>query len=292
MTPMLKRLACFSLLLLVALSGAQQVDHDVIYAKSGGAAFTMDVYKPAAPNGVGVIWLISGGWFSNHQMLSPGYAKPFTDKGATVFEVVHGSQPRYTIPEILLQIKRAVRMVHVLAPKYGVDPHRIDISGGSAGGHLSLMIGATGDDGNPAAADPVDQASSKVDAVAVFFPPTDFLNWGSPGSLPISDPKLAIFIPAFGINKDTPLDKAKTIAHDVSPIYYVTKSMPPTLIIHGDSDQLVPLQQSQLMDAKLTELGIDHQLIVVPKGDHGASTATPANYQKLVDWVMAKLGKP
>ena len=64
---------------------------------------------------------------------------------------------------------------------YSIDPDRIGITGGSAGGHLSLMQGTAGDKGNPAAQNPIDKTSSRVQAVACFFPPTDFLNYGKPG---------------------------------------------------------------------------------------------------------------
>ena len=93
-------------------------------------------------------------------------------RGYTVFAVVHGSQPKYTIPEILLDMHRAVRFIRSHAEEYDVDPERIGITGGSAGGHLLLMQATAGDLGNSNAKDPVDRASSRVQAVACFFPPT------------------------------------------------------------------------------------------------------------------------
>ena len=102
-------------------------------------------------------------------------------RGYTVFAVVHGSQPRYTIPEIVADMNRAVRFIRYHAADYHIDPDRIGITGGSAGGHLSLMQGTAGDKGNPDAKDPIDRTSSRVQAVACFFPPTDFLNYGKPG---------------------------------------------------------------------------------------------------------------
>ena len=95
--------------------------------------------------------------------------------------MVHGSQPRYTVPEIIQDMNRAVRFIRHHAKDYGIDPDRIGIYGGSAGGHLSLMLGTAGDKGDPKAKDPVDRESSRVQAVACFFPPTDFLNYGKPG---------------------------------------------------------------------------------------------------------------
>src|SRR5689334_3536544 len=68
---------------------------DVIYGYKQGVATTMDVFKPAKPNGIGVLWLVSGGWVSSHDAINPGVAAPFNRKGQTVFEVVHGSRPKF-----------------------------------------------------------------------------------------------------------------------------------------------------------------------------------------------------
>ena len=86
----------------------------------------------------------------------------------TVFAVVHRSQPEFTIPEIIEDTQRAVRFVRYNAKTYGIDPNRIGLLGGSSGGHLALMQGTGGDDGNPDAADPVDRVSSRAQAVGCF----------------------------------------------------------------------------------------------------------------------------
>ena len=129
-----------------------------------------------------MILVVSGGLFSSHEAIQPAFIRPLTDRGYTVFAVVHGSQPKYTIPEIVQDMNRAVRFIRHHAKDYRIDPDRIGISGASAGGHLSLMLGTAGDAGNPDAKDPVDRESSRVQAVACFFPPTDFLNYGKPAT--------------------------------------------------------------------------------------------------------------
>src|SRR5262249_28056219 len=82
---------------------------DVVYGHKQGVALSMDVFKPEHPNGIGVVWMVSGGWVSDHKSINPVLAKIFTSKGQTVFQVVHGSQPRFTVQEIVLDIHRAVR---------------------------------------------------------------------------------------------------------------------------------------------------------------------------------------
>src|SRR5687767_14087869 len=133
---MLRRALLLIALFATAHCSSQERVRDVIYMKSGGAAFTMDVFKPKDANGAAVIYLVSGGWFSDHGAINPAFAKSLNDEGFTVFEVVHGSQPRYKIPEIAKQVTRAVRFVRTNAAAYGVDPARLGITGASAGGHL------------------------------------------------------------------------------------------------------------------------------------------------------------
>src|SRR5262249_9528526 len=135
---------------------------DVIYGRKYGLAMTMDVFTPKEKaNGKGIIWCVSGGWFSAKPG-GIGLAKEFVDRGYVVFAVVHGSQPKFTIPEVLEDMHRAVRFIRMNAKKYNVDPDKLGIAGASAGGHLSLMQGNAPKEGNPKATDPVDRQSSKV----------------------------------------------------------------------------------------------------------------------------------
>ena len=115
---------------------------DVIYGRKFGTALTLDVLRPAKPNGYGVAVMVSGGWFSSHDGV--GYVaiayKPLMDRGYTVFAVVHGSQPKFNVTEIVPDIHRAIRFIRHNAGKYGVNPDKLGITGGSAGGHLSLTM--------------------------------------------------------------------------------------------------------------------------------------------------------
>src|SRR5262245_18408853 len=121
----------------------------------------MDVITPKKDAyGAAVLWVISGGWFSSQAAINPAAAEPFLERGYTVFAVVHGSQPRYTIPEILQDMHRSVRFIRANAKLYNIDSDRIGITGGSAGGHLSLMQGAAGTPGDPKAKEPIDRVSS------------------------------------------------------------------------------------------------------------------------------------
>src|SRR5207302_102584 len=162
---------CLALALLATLSlagGEPSVkrQEDVIYGRKYGSALTMDVFTPPKQNGAAIIWAASGGWFSAHEFVNARFPQEYTSRGYTVFAVVHGSQPKYAIPEVLQDMHRAVRFIRFHAKDYHIDPDRIGITGGSAGGHLSLMQGTAGTMGDPNAKDPIDRESSRVQAVA------------------------------------------------------------------------------------------------------------------------------
>jgi acetyl esterase/lipase len=258
-----------ALALVSGAARAQEHKVDVVYGHKLGCALTMDVFTPAKPNGIGVIWMVSGGWVSNHSSINPGWAKLMTDRGLTVFQVVHGSQPKFAIPEILEDIHRSVRFIRTHASDYGVNPNKLGICGASAGGHLSLMLGAFGGPGKPDAKDPVDRASSAVQCVATLFPPTDFLSWGKADTLPVDSPQMAPFRPAFGPAINGSVEEQKSFLKTLSPYFGVTEKMPPTLLIHGDADKLVPLQQSEHLLALLKEKNIPCRLDVKPGVGHG-----------------------
>jgi acetyl esterase/lipase len=253
---------------------------DVIYARKFGSALTMDVFTPRAnANGAAVIWAVSGGWYSGHEGINTGFLDELLKRGYTVFAVVHGSQPKYTIPEVLEDMNRAVRFIRYHAKDYHIDPDRIGISGGSAGGHLSLMQGTAGDLGNKTAKDPIDRESSRVQAVGCYFPPTDFLNYGKPGEIAIGCGTLKDFKAPFDFHEYDPARKCfmpvtdvgriLAIGRQISPINHVSPDDPPTLIIHGDKDFLVPIQQAELILDKLKAAGVETKLVVKPGEGHG-----------------------
>ncbi len=241
---------------------------DVVYGRKHGMALTMDVFRPAQTNGYGVILMVSGGWFSSHDAINPAFFQAFLDRGYTVFTVVHGSQPKFVVTEILDDVHRAVRFIRHNALKYGVNPERLGITGASAGGHLSLMMATRGGPGKPDARDPIDRESSAIAAVACFFPPTDFLNYGKPGEDAVGVGVLKDFKPGFGPRSDT-AEGRQALGREISPIYFVTSNLPPVLILHGDADKLVPIQQAEDFVAKAVQVGATAKLVTKPGGQHG-----------------------
>ena len=258
-----------SLLLLVPVCAQDFTrTEDVIYGRKSGTALTLDVIQPAKANGFGIIYMVSGGWFSSHDAVNPKSYAPYLNRGYTIFAVVHGSQPKFTIPEVTQDIHRAVRFIRSNAAKWGVKPDKLGISGASAGGHLSLTMATQGGPGKADAKDPIDRESSAVQAVACFYPPADFLNYGAVGEDAVGVGTLKNYKAAFGPRSDT-AEGRQVIGKEISPIYFITAQTPPTLIFHGDADKLVPMQQAETFVQRATEAGVAAKLIVKPGAAHG-----------------------
>lgn len=271
---------------------------EIIYGRKDGMALTMVMLAPKNnTNGKGIIKVMSGNWISTYDFL-PGTingSKIYLDKGYTVFAVMHGSQPRYTIPNEIADLKRAVRFIRYNSNNYHIDGNHLGITGSSSGGHLSLMVGLSDDTIDSASKDPVDHVSARVQAVAVFYPPTDFLNWGQQ-NINISNFQSALaaagVAAAFEFKEwnDTakiyqPVNPAVKlqIAKQVSPIYYVTPDDPAVLIIHGDADKTVPLQQSETIIKKLKEVNVPNGFVIKNGGAHGWKNRE-VEEKNFVDW--------
>ena len=276
--------------LLVCLTAAQrlwaeefEITPDVVYGHKDGLALTFDVIKPAHQNGAAILHLQSGGWYSTWREpkdLVPA-AKAFLDKGFTVYIVRHGSAPKYTVPEAVADVRRSVRFIRLTAKNYGVDSQRLGVLGGSAGGHLTLMLATTGDDGDPDAKDEVLKTSSRIAAGVSLYPPTDLRGW-------TTDPPAEIKKHE-GLKPPLTFDAAKEA--DVSPILHVSADDAPVLMIHGDKDLLVPIEHSQNIVPVFEKAGVKSKLITIEGAAHGfspeqtAKTVGPA----MIAWFEEKL---
>lgn len=249
-------------------SPAHELTLGVTYSSRRGDQLVLDVLKPRRPNGYGVLVMVSGSWKSSREGIHPAMVAPLLRRGYTVFAVHHGSQPEFTVMEIVEDVRRAVRFVRHHARAYGVNPDRLGVCGGSSGGHLSLMIATRGGPGREFAPDPVDRESDAVQAVAVFFPVTDLLNLGRSTENPGDGGPPKSFVRAFGPESTNPA-VWRVIGREVSPIYHIRSNLPPVLIVHGDADTLVPLEQSEWFVARARAAGGEVKLVVRPGKKHG-----------------------
>lgn len=286
-------------------TGCQKPDamitKDVVYGHKFGLAMTFDVYQPQERNGAAVIFINSGGWYSPafnfdaptgegsrfltdaeidqadsiHREFGP---RLLMESGFTVFNVRHGSSPRFEMPEIVADLRRAVRFILDRASEYGVDPERIGLWGGSAGGHLTLLLGTTSEIGNVDASDDFESKPGRVAAAVAYFPVTDLQRF-------VRDrPELVDWFPA--------LDLGPEQYRDLSPIHFASPDDPPTLIIHGDLDTLVPILEGESMYQALLASNVNSGFIVIEGAEHGfkAEDADSA-LAETVSWFQEHLGR-
>ena len=236
------------------------ISQDHIYGHKAGMALTFDAVTPANPNGIGLLLMVSGGWVSIYFDLDKAMSDSerqggrFTvllDRGFTLFMVRHGSSPYFKVPDAVADVRRAVRYIRLNAAEFGVDPDRLGVFGASAGGHLSLMLGTTTEEGNADSEDPVDRTAAKVAAVVAYFPPVDLTNIVGPSDR----------FPALNF------DPAE--AESVSPIFHVSSDDAPTLLVHGDEDTLVPLNNSERIFEAFEKAKVPTRLIVMEGAQHG-----------------------
>lgn len=262
-------LGLFAFLSVVDNVSAEVVrERDVVYHRTEGVAMTFDVFKPEKPNGIGIIKIVSGGWKSKYEKITDDYGTPYTDRGYTVFAVMHGSQPRFKVRDIIGFMHRAVRFIRTHSDRWGIDPDRIGVTGGSAGGHLSLVLATKGGPGDPNAKDPIDRASSEVQAAGVFYPPTDYLNWSESGDDCVGVGKQKPWAAAFGDESQT-AEGRQVLGRHMSSIYHISNETAPVSIIHGDADPIVPLFQSLSFKKVAESNGVPIELTIKEGFKHG-----------------------
>ena len=222
---------------------------DVIYGRKLGVALTMEVLAPATRNGLGVA----------------------------------------------SDVRRAVRFVRYRAADFGIDGQRIGISGSSAGGLLALVVAMQGEEGKPTSDDEVERVSSRVQAVGCFFPPTDLMNYGAPSQNIIDfmlkhggsvDPSFQFYELGTKAGARKPLtarEDVLRVLREMSPMTHVTADDPPTILIHGDQDKTVPVEQSRSLVARLSDAKVPARL-VVREGSGHAYAGWEADTRLIADW--------
>ncbi|MFN9720074.1 MAG: alpha/beta hydrolase [Planctomycetota bacterium] len=249
---------------LVQAENWRTITPDVIYGHKAGMALTYDVIRPVDPNGAAVLFMVSGGWVSlwgdpegvvrAEKAGGLNLFEKIVDQGYTLILVRHGSSPWFKVPDAVADVRLAIRHIRSQSDRFQIDPDRIGVCGGSAGGHLSLILGSLGDDGDVKGKAGLDRVSSRVQAVVAYFPPTDIREY-------VNHKTLSKDFPAIVFPNDQ--------ADDVSPLLAVTSDDAPTLLIHGDQDELVPISHSERYRDAMTKAGATCELIVMKGAAHG-----------------------
>lgn len=264
---------------------------NIVFAEVHGIGLVTDVFAPSGPkNGLAIVDVISGAWHSDRGKIRDHIrAQTFhilCGKGYTVFAVRPGSISRFSAPEMLTHLNLGIRWVKEHAKEYAIDPDRLGLMGASAGGHLACLAAVT------ASTSSADTPNTRVKAVAVFFPPTDFLDYGGRAIDVRSGDRFSELVRKLalpeGLGSLTDDEVAEKIKQ-ISPARLVTAQAPPFLLIHGDADPVVPLQQSETMRAALQVAGVPAELVVKLGGGHPWPTMHE-EVQVLADWFDRQLG--
>ncbi|HEY4271566.1 MAG TPA: alpha/beta hydrolase [Candidatus Udaeobacter sp.] len=233
------------------------VQRDLVYKRVNGIALTLDLYRPEKVSGLlPVIVCIHGGhWDAGGKERCP--AVTLVQDGYAVASIDYRLTRTAPFPAQIEDCKAAVRWLRANAAKYNLDPDRIGVWGYSAGGHLAALLGTSG--GVPELEGSGDnvQYSSRVQAVCDVAGPADLTALTNVG------PKRMLAIEAL---LGGPLEKDKVKATAASPIHYVSKDDPPFLIVHGEGDRVIPVEQSQRFYEELRKAGVNATLKILPVG--------------------------
>jgi acetyl esterase/lipase len=254
---------------------------DLSYVPNGSALQKLDLYVPESceePLPL-IVWIHGGGWKAG----SKDYCPPlmWSRKGYAVASVNYRLSQVAKFPAQIEDCKAAVRWLRAHAEKYGIHPDHVAVWGGSAGGHLASLVGTAGDvaaweEGHPS-------NSSRVEAVIDWYGRADLT--------PVSkDPAYANSLSASLLGGSG--SRMAELAREASPIMHVSEDDPPFLIMHGDGDKVVPVQQSRAFAEALRKVGVKVNLVVLKGAGHGGSVFLQPEQVSVIDAFLNRYLRP
>jgi acetyl esterase/lipase len=205
-----------------------------------------------------VVVVHGGGWRSGSRGEFPEWNAWLAEKGYVVFDIDYRLSPPPNWRSAPGDVRCAVGWVKENSSRYGVDPGRVALMGRSAGGHLALLTAYTeGASALPAGCEVRNGQDTAVAAVAAFYPPTDLARLSSSGYLAGMDRFLG------GTRRALPGRYRLS-----SPVARVDPGDPPTFLVHGGDDEIVPPGESELLAGRLREAGVSHRLVGLPWANH------------------------
>jgi acetyl esterase/lipase len=251
------------------------VTPDVEYGNPGDRPLLLDLYSPREPGQPlpAIVFIHGGSWRGGKKEDYRSYATYFAQRGYVCASVQYRLSKEAPFPAAVHDAKAAIRFIRANAKSLGVDPQRIGVAGGSAGGHLAMMVGFSSDiaslDGNSGHPG----VSSRVQCVVNLYGPTDMT---TPYAQRVSTTNPAVKAFFAGTYQEQP-----ELYRAGSPIQYVSPDDPPTLIMHGTVDELVPINQADILATKLAEVGVPYIYDRLPGWPHSMDTARPVNERVL-----------
>lgn len=258
---------------------------DLAYVENGHERHKLDLYIPDKAQGPLplIIWVHGGGWQNGSKDGCPPLRQGYTDRGYAVASINYRLSGHAIFPAQIEDCKAAVRWLRAHAKEYGLDPERFGVWGSSAGGHLVALLGTTGDVKEFDVGANLN-VSSRVQAVCDFYGPTDFVKFAS---TPGYESHAQATSPEAKLLGGAPLEN-KDKAARANSITYVTKDDPPFLIVHGDQDRTVPINQSEDLHAALKQTGVSTHFHIIRGAGHGGSGFMGENIDGMVSAFFEK----
>ena len=248
-------------------SGAPPVQADIPYAQSmAGEPLRLDLYMPDAAAAPLLVWIHGGAWENGNKSAMP--MAPFVERGFAVASLDFSPASKARFPGQVHEIKAAIRFLRAQAKRYGYAAERIGVAGASSGAHLAAMVGTS--NGNAELEGTLGDhrgESSDVHAIVSYFAATNLttiLAQSTPFGLNIREPALTRLLGA------APKD-AEQLARLASPVFQVDRGDPPLLLLHGDQDPQMPINQSHELEGAYEREGLEVDFIVVHGAAHGGN---------------------
>jgi len=261
-----------------------KVSRDIEFARVDDFSLKLDLYKPVgAASPPLIVWVHGGAWRAGSKDSMPLHE--LVKRGFAIASVDYRLSPVAKFPAQVHDCKAAIRFLRANAERYGYDASKIGIAGSSAGGHLVAEIGVT--NGHPklegAVGEHLDQSSS-VQAIVDYYGPTNFLT-----ILKQSTPHgLSVRVPALQLLLGSQPEENPVLAKLASPVFHVDRNDPPLLMIHGDQDPQVPINQSHELHGRYKDFGLPVRLEVIHGGAHGGTQFYDEDRIELVERFFAK----
>ena len=252
------------LLLCASSSPGQDCVADIEYARIGDRPLRLDIYRPDVANPPLVIYVHGGAWRAGSKSDAP--VSVLTSHGFAVASVDYRLSVEAEFPAPIHDIKAAIRFLRAKAGMFGIDAKRIGIIGSSAGGHLAALVGVTNRDKvlEGQVGDHVGESSDVCCIISLFGASNlqSILSQSTQFGLKVRVPALQLLLGG------QPSEKPD-LARLASPVAHLDASDPPLLLIHGDADPQMPLQQSEELAKAYLDRGLSVNLVIMTGSKHG-----------------------
>ncbi len=253
---------------------ASVIHRDLEYAIADGESLKLDLYLPEKTKTAPplVVWIHGGGWKSGDKAQVNRAILRLSEDGYAVASINYRLEDLSIHPKQIHDCKGAVRWLRAKAEEYGYDASRIAVGGGSAGGHLALLLGLSG--GVEALEGTVGENTDQTGAIRAI------IDLYGPSELSVMAETSDRF------NRAHQFDTEQLAG--ASPLTYLTPDDPPVLILHGDQDPVVPVEQSHLLHERYQNAGLTSELHILEGAGHGGAVFSDQERYQIIQTFLER----